>query len=207
MNRAKQGSAGGALILAMAFGGCSLWPAAPGALKVKPADVVAVERPELVLSANHVYRLVVGPRWADAPSRLLVVYARVQNAGDQSIAFRPEEMRIQLTDGESGRVFDRARAAELLRRTNFGDAEPAAGGTRMVWSEVALDDQVLHSLMDATDLSPGQIVEGFLIVDVGHPVASLEGAALEVVGTRSSDMAPVRNTYRFVKASVVAAAQ
>jgi hypothetical protein len=204
-NGSRLGSAAGALILAIALGGCSLWPPAPGT--VKPAGVAAAEQPQLVLSANHIYRLIVGPRWADSPSRLLVVYARVQNAGDQSIAFRPEEMRLQLADGESGRVFDRARAAELLRRTNFGEAEPPTGGTRMVWSEAALDEQVLHSLIDATNLSPGQVMEGFLIVDVGRPVASLEGAALEVVGTRSGDMAPVRDTYRFVKPSVVSAAQ
>jgi hypothetical protein len=189
--------------------GCGLWPPGPRAAKLKPVEV-PVERPSLVLSANHVYRLVVGPRWADAPSRLLVVYARLQNAGDQSILFRPEEMRLQLTDGGSGRVFDRARAVELLRRTNFGDPQPPTGEARTittVWAEAALDDQVLHSLMDATDLSPGQVVEGFLIVDAGRPIASLEGAALEVVGTRAGDMAPVRDTYRFVKPNVVATAQ
>lgn len=209
MDRLRQTlSAGWPFLVAAALvSGCSLWPWRTSQVETVRVEVSPVEehRP-VVFAASPAYRLLLGPEWADVPSRLLVLYARIENAGDQPILVRPGEMRFRLPDETSGRVFDRARAVELIRRTDCGvhdlsyvhkpPSEYFPGGLHSS-IQSRLDDQMLGSLLDVVDLSPGAAIEGFLVVDAGQPVASLDGALLELVGTRPGDSAPVHETYRF----------
>ena len=188
--------------------GCSLWPWESPPVTPVVVEVPTVEKPRLVVfAASPAYRLIIGPESADSPSRLLVLYARIENASDQPILVRPGEMRLHLPDETSGRVFDRARAVELIRRTSSGvpdlsyvdnPAEYIPGGLHSS-IQSRLDEQLLGSLLDVTDLSPGVAVEGFLVVDAGRPLASLEGSMLEMVGTRPGDPVPIHETYRFAQ--------
>ena len=196
------------------LGACSLWPWGRTEAPVEPTPVIV--RPPIVFAASAAYRLVVDPGSADAPSRLQVLYARIQNAGDQAIVARSADIQFRLPDDTPGRIFDPPRVAELLRRTSSGMHDlsylQSPGGYHPPGGleanlQYGVDLQIIESLLDMIELAPGATKEGYLVVDTRKPFASLAGATLELVATRSGDGAPVRQAYRMVAPQPVAAAQ
>jgi len=162
--------------------------------------------PSVSVTAIPSYRLIVSPRLADAPSRLLAVHARIETYSEQPLHFSPLGVRLRLPDGTTGRAFDRPRATEVLERADLGAADlsymaqrnarrPPGGLYERV--KGPLKNQLEQSLLGEVDFSRDQPLEGYLIVDAGRPVASLNGALLEVEATRISDALPVRDQYEF----------
>lgn len=154
----------------------------------KVMDVVAVPAFRLLLPAPYT-----------APtSRLFVVRGSVKNVGDEPLAFRPETARLVLPDGSAGAVFDRARAAELIRRTEVVLLDGSAAVLREP-TRTRLKIEIIQTLLDGAYLYPGQEVQGHLVADTGVPLRSLEGIVLEVSATRQSDQKVVHDAYRFAE--------
>ncbi len=195
----------GALLL-FGVAGCALPPWAKH--EVEPAEELTVTTvevaPSLFATAIPSYRLIVSPRLADAPSRLMAVHARFETYSEQPLHFSPLGVRLRLPDGTSGRAFDRPRAIEILERAELGAADLSylaqrngrrpPGGLYEAAKSV-LKNQLKQSLLGEVDFSRDRPIEGYLIVDVGRPVASLEGALLEIEATRISDAIPARGQY------------
>lgn len=169
-----------------------------------------VPPPSVMITAVPSYRLIVEARDADSPSRLLLLYTRVETVSDDSLRFDPSQAKLVLPDGTRAGVFDRARASTLLDRTELGswdlsytrDASRrrSSGGFPPAIAR-QLKEQVRGTLLDATELRRGQPVMGFLLVDTGVPLASLERASLEVVARRVGDAQAVREVYQFAATS------
>lgn len=105
--------------LALAAGGCiprqTAQPTGGAIPQATAGDFSVVAVP--------VYRLVTSPALLDAPSRLMVVQVRIVSTGNSGYAFTPGDLTVKLPDGTHARIFDRARADELLRRTFLAEAD------------------------------------------------------------------------------------
>ncbi len=167
---------------------------------------------ELSVTARPAYRLAISPGGADAPSRLLVLQVRLATSDDTALSVAPEDIALTLPNGEPGRVFDQARAVEVLHRTILADADlsylqrgsahPPGGlddGTRS-----GLVDIILGNLLSAQAFAGGQGAQGFVVVDTQVPLTSLDGASLQVVAYRLRDAAPVTAPYQFTSAPAAA---
>jgi hypothetical protein len=189
---------GGIVVLISSCAACGLlpgWRSAP----VEEVTITSakVEEEVIDVSATPVLRLVLVPPGPGPTSRLFAVYARVRNVGDEPLAFRPEAGRLLLPDGSSGVVFDRPRAAELIRRTELVQLDAPSADTLREPMRTQYKTQILTTLLDGAYLQPGQEVLGYLVTDTGTSVSSLEGIALEVFATRASDQRVVRDSYQF----------
>jgi hypothetical protein len=161
--------------------------------------------PSVLVSALPTYRLIVDPILADIPSRLLVLRARIETLGDDTLAFRPSGMNLRLPDGKRARVFDRARAEALLARATLGliDLTYVQAGRRHVPGglagpvEARLKQRVKDELLEYGNVTRARAIEGYLVVDILAPRTSLDGLTLEVVATRVGDAAAARDTYQF----------
>lgn len=196
----------GIIGVSMAAAGCPLRdllrPRAISSPTPMPTDVPRA----LEISALPVYRLHPDPAYLDAPSRLVVLYVRLWVNEDTVASLSLNDFALTLPNGDQGRVFDDARAAELVRRTTFsevgGDNHPAAGEPHPSGGIApALQPQirglVLDSLLREAVLSPHEPVSGYLVADMQQPLASLAGASLAVTLHRTSDAAPLYAVYEF----------
>ena len=194
-------------------GGCA--PAAGYRADVsatKPTTVTqAPKAPSIRITARPSYRLIVKPQESDAPTRLVVLYVRIKPASDGPLRFSPSNVRVSLPDGTSAAVFDHARAEVLLERLNLGVGNLAyvTNGSRRYppgglgrRSEKRFRAMVIDRLLDAAEFGAAEPLEGFLVVDMGHPLASLDGVVLEVRADRDGQ-SPLRDTYRFSQLSAV----
>ncbi len=201
----------GLVVVGLAASGCSLPPWGRPAPEPVPAVAVAEAPPVVTVSALLSYRLIINPALADAPSRLLVLHTRIEALDEGSFRFDPAGAQIQLPDGTIGRAFDQARALELLQRTDLGLGDLAylergggglpRGGLNAPLKPV-LTNLVRKELLGRTDFSREQPLQGYLVVDIGRPLASLQGVVLEVEAVRLSDAAPVRDRYEFASSGV-----
>jgi hypothetical protein len=157
--------------------------------------------------AVPVYRLVTSPAVLDSPSRLMVVQLRIVSTGEHSYTVAPGDLTVALPDGTHARIFDRARANELLHRTLLAEADmayllrpghvPGGVGT---FSAGALAEMVERNLLADGVFSPGQPLQGYVVIDTGQAMMSLDGASFEVIARRVGDDAPARYAYQVATA-------
>jgi hypothetical protein len=162
----------------------------------------------LTVTAVPAYRLIVSPGLADLPSRLLVLQVRMTTTGDAALSVAPDDLTLTLPGGRPARIFDRARAMELVRRTTLGDASLSSlsgngaanpGGIATdTQSQVA--DTVMGNLLADGVFIRGQNLQGFVIADTSTPLTSLDGASLGVTAYRLRDGVAVQTAYQFVTA-------
>lgn len=158
----------------------------------------------MTVKAAPAFRLIVRRDLADVPSRLLVLYARIETTGNDALYLDPARLRLILPDGRRARVLDPPRAAALLRSTKLArwdlgyTTKPrhTPGGLSSDL-ERRLRRKISGALLQATDFGPQQGVSGYFIADAGVPLRSLEDVALEIVVTRVRDASAVRNRYVF----------
>jgi len=159
----------------------------------------------LTVTALPVYRLVTSAALADLPSRLLVIQVRLSTIDDAALSVTPDDVGLALPNGDHAHVFDRARAVEILHRAFLADADFAYlqhnGGTPPVglsmYVQAPLTDAVVNNLLTEGVLTSEQPLQGYIVVDTGAPMASLDGASLEVSARRLGDSTAVRGTYQF----------
>ena len=168
-----------------------------------PPSGPPAEAGELSVSALPVYRLIVTPMLIDAPSRLLVLQVRFASSADRAMSLSPEDAVLILPSGERGRVFDRGRALELLRRTTLADADlgymqrPDSYRPGGLDPSAQLNETVMANLLIDGVYAGGQSVQGYVVVDTATPLASLQGTTLELYAYRLSDSQPARGSYQF----------
>lgn len=153
--------------------------------------------------ALPVYRLVASPGLLDTPSRLLAVQVRIEGSGSASYAFEPDDLTIALPDGSQARIFDRPRAIGLLRRAQLANADMSyllgadyrPGGLGN-FSAGTLSTMVQQNLLGPGTFGPGQPLQGYVIIDTGQPMVTLDGASFAVIAHRVGDDAPARYAYQ-----------
>jgi hypothetical protein len=162
---------------------------------------------DFIVSAYPAYRLVASPWLADSPSRLLVLQLRLNASGPGALSVTPDDVQLVLANGEHGRIFDRVRANELLRRATLADADLSylqraghpPGGLDEA-AQLQLTDMIGRNLLTEGAFTADQGLQGFVVVDTGAPLSSLDGVAVEVTAYRLSNSAPARGAYRFASA-------
>lgn len=181
----------------------TLWH--PPAPQSAPPPQPAASASGLSVTALLVYRLISMPTFADSPSRLLVVQVRLRSSIDSALSIGPDNIALNLPNGAAARLFDRPRAVEILRRTMLADADVSylqRGGDHPpggldASAQARLGDLVLGNLLTDEAFASGQDLLGFVVVDTTVPLASLDGAQLQVVAYRLRDAAPVTAAYQF----------
>jgi hypothetical protein len=165
--------------------------------------------------ALPVFRLVTSEVLIDAPSRLLVLQVRLEGGGDAAAyAFALQDLTVTLPDGTQARVFDRARAIELLRRTTIADADfgyllrdgHAPGGIAE-YSRAQISDMVAGRLLSNGVFGAGQALQGYAVVDIGTARMSLDGTVVDVIANRVDDFAPARASFQLTSAPTAGAAR
>lgn len=154
-----------------------------------------------------VYRLVASPGLLDLPSRLVVLQVRIEGTGDASYAFSPGDLTIVLPDGQRARIFDPARVNELMERTMVAEADMSyllrpnhvPGGVGK-FSSAAIAEMIERNLLGRGSFGPGQPLQGYVVIDTGQALLSLDGTSFEVVARRQGDDAPARYAYQFASA-------
>jgi hypothetical protein len=187
--------------LASLAAGCFLYPSAP---EVPPPAPPKVLPSPVTVSATPAFRLIVSPDFVDTPSRLIVLYARVETRGSERLHFDPTQMHLVFPGKRRGEIFDAPRAAVLLEQTELGrwDLDFSKGTAHSPNGfdkefRARLKEKIREALMTPADFGPEQALSGYVIADTGFPVTSLEDAALEVVTTRVRDLVEFRTTHQF----------
>lgn len=186
--------------------GCSWLSNSPTPDSAHPGEPQSAD---FTVSALPVYRLVSSPALADSPSRLLVVSLRLEGTGEASYAYTSSDLHVILPGGSRARVFDRARALELLRRTTIAEADMTyllrpdhqAGGIGE-FTRSAVADMVAANLLADGPFAAGRPLQGYVVIDTGTALMSIEGASFEVVARRLGDDAPARYAYQLPPAAV-----
>lgn len=189
-------------LLCLLPAGCTWLTPPPGPVSLPQVEVPPVVR----VSATPAYRLTVEPAFADIPSRLVVLYARIETLGDERLHFNPSNVQLELPNGTTARVFDRARAAAVIERTNLAvwstdytrdrRQRYPLGGLRTE-TKRRLKTEMLGGLLNEADVTRYRPLAGYLVVDTQVPLSSLDGTTMAVVANRVGDAAPVRETYQF----------
>lgn len=191
----------GVLAAIVGRSGCALVQktAAPR-VETEAPDGLAVS---VTVVATLSHRLIATPEEIQGPSRLVAVYARLENAGTETFLFNPANVTLTLADGTVGRGFDRQRAAALIERLEIAPAGSMSAQmhglpdrTRAPGVQELLKRQLIEGLLDEGALG-SEAIQGYLLLDTNRRSASLEGAVLYVSLTRVSDGAPMRQVYRF----------
>jgi hypothetical protein len=187
----------------LSIGGCPLLRGTPPPPTAPPP--APVDASGLSISALPVYRLVADPALLDAPSRLLVLHVRLETTDERPSTVWPENSLLTLPGGQHGRVFDRGRAMELLRRTTLADANLAylqrvegyQPGGFDVWSREQLVDMIMANLLSEGALTKATGVRGYVVADVHTPMSSLHGATLDYWAYPLDDSQPAHARYAF----------
>lgn len=188
--------------VALTTAGCVPRPSAT------PKETVrAATAEDFAVVAVPVYRLVTSPALLDAPSRLVVVQVHITSTGPHSYSVAPGDLTVALPDGTHARIFDRARAGQLLRRTLLAEADMSyllrpnhvAGGVG-TYSASALTEMIERNLLADGIANPEQPLQGYVVIDTGQVMMSLDGASFEVIARRLGDDAPARYAYQLATA-------
>ena len=188
-------------LVLLSSAGCSLFPCPPR--KTEPAPP-PVERPSVLVKAFPAYRLVVDKKLEDAPSRLVILHARIGSKEMDKLHFAPANLHLLLPDGSRGRVFDKTRAAILMDRTDIAmwnlkyTLEPGhPPGGILPEFRAKVKAKIRERLMAETEIPPGRSVKGYIVADTTYPLESFENVSLEVVATRDGDALRIRGSYDF----------
>lgn len=175
-----------------------------------PGKPHTAEESPFRISATPAFRLIFSQREGDLPSRLLVLWARIETDTHNIYDVRPIDARVVLPDGSKIRVLDRDRAAVLVRRTWLGAYDLSyRTQPRFPWGGISeparkrLQEEVIASLIDDSALTRHHPLEGYLVVDTITPLSTLDRVGLEVVARRASDHVRVRNTYQFASSTAL----
>ena len=202
----RAGIAAGAMLVAAA--GCTLpdffHPKQP--TPVVPPTPQGMVSNDFTVSALVAYRLAISPALADLPSRLLVVQLRLSGSQVGVLSLTGDDVQLVLPNGEPGRVFDRGRALELLRRTTLADGDlsyvqrggPPGGlddAARLQMTEMIQSNLLIEGVFTAD-----QPIQGFVVVDTGTALSSLDGVSFDVIAYRLRDSAAAHGAYRFAAA-------
>jgi hypothetical protein len=199
----------GAAVLLSCSTGCNMQfrPRGYRPTPLPQATPVPVAAGQLAVSGRPAYRLIVTPLLADAPSRLLVVQVRINSGDDRALTLASEDISVVLPTGEVRPAFDRGRALELLRRTSLAEADLSylrngayvPGG---VDSSILpqLNALVVSQLLPEGAFTGGYVVQGYVVVDTGVALPSLNGSSLQAVAYRLSDGVPAQGFYQFAAA-------
>jgi hypothetical protein len=186
------------------------WQRTPGPLAMASPGPGATG--PLAMKALPAYRLVASWTQADAPSRLQVIQVQLWSTDDGALSLRPEDLVLVLPTGEQRRVFDRDRALELLNRTKLARGDLSyLQGTGYVptgldeYGRQHLTATVMRNLLAEGLVNNVYSVQGYVVVDTGNPLASLDGASLVGVARRLSDSAAAGGTYQFAATAPAAA--
>lgn len=162
----------------------------------------------LSVTAVPGYRLVVSPTAVDSPSRLLVIQVELSTTDDRALSVTLDDLALVLPTGERRSVFDRGRAMELVRRATLADADlsyllrsdghPPGGLSE--YARPQLTDMVMSNLLTDRAFTSEHGMRGFVVVDTGVPLMSLDGASIEVTAYHLSGSTPVRGVYQFATA-------
>jgi hypothetical protein len=196
--------------LGLLLAGCSLLPGWGRGSGAYPEGPEAAASPAFVTAVPS-YRLLIDTASPDSPSRLLVVHVRAAARAERSFSFGLGSVRLRLADGRFARVFDRERAAVLVRRTRLGAANlsylhtnggnhPPGGLPPQLQS--SLEDYVLDHLLADGTVRPGEPMEGYVVIDTLEPLSSLDGAVLEA--TTEENGVAARDTFLFTRTGPVA---
>ena len=182
----------------------------------QPAAAPATSQAASTISTHAlpVFRLVTSEVLIDAPSRLLVLQIRLEGGDATAYAFALQDLTVTLPDGTQARVFDRARAIELLRRTTIADADfgyllrdgHAPGGIAE-YSRAQISDMVAGRLLSNGVFGAGQALQGYAVVDIGTARMSLDGTVVDVIANRVDDFAPARASFQLTSAPTAGAAR
>src|SRR5215468_3694848 len=200
--RMRAGVAAGAVLACVA--GCAdfFHRRQPPVTPPPPAPVIGWD--DFRVSAHPAYRLVAIPWLADAPSRLLILQVWLAAKGSGALSVSLDDMQLVLANGEQGRIFDRMRANELLRRTTLAEADlsylqhgghPTGGLDEAAQSQ--LTDMIGSNLLTEGVFTADVPLQGFLVVDTGTPLSTLDGVVIQVIAYRLSDGVGARGSYRF----------
>lgn len=168
-----------------------------------PGPGAIAQATDFTLVALPVYRLVASPGLLDSPSRLLAVQVRLEAVDGASYAVAPDDLSIALPDGTQARIFDRPRATQLLQRALIADADmsyllrpdhlPGGLGT---FAASALSSMLQENLLGPGTFGAGQPLQGYVVIDTGQPMMSLDGASFSVVAHRVGDDLPTRYAFQ-----------
>jgi hypothetical protein len=174
-------------------------PGAPGHPDAAPITVTA-------LSA---YRLVTNRVVIDSPSRLLVIQLRLAADDAATYEFTTDDLVLHLPNGGEARVFDRARAVQLLRRTTLAEADlrylqqpDHAPGGMSDYVRPQMTDMVEANLLNKGTFDGGTALQGYVVVDTGESFLTLDGGAIEATAHRLGDGATARTAYQFAAVPV-----
>lgn len=176
------------------------------------APAAAAAPGEFSTHALPVFRLVTSEALIDSPSRLVVFQVRLDS--DTTYAFDPRDLTVTMPDGAQAKVFDRARAMELLRRTTIADADFSylqrdghAPGGIPPYSREAIAEMVASRLLFEGAFGAGQPMQGYAVVDVGAARMSLDGVVVAVTAHRLADAQVTRSTFVLASRPAVGAAR
>lgn len=144
-------------------------------------------------------------------SRLLALWVRIENTGNEPLAFNPENVVLTFADRSATVPFDRERANLLIERLDVAPTEEAAAEYVDEWAlarragqQPILKRQLRDDLL-AERLLGTEVVEGYLLFDTKQRTSSLDGALLEILLVRDSDQTMQRQVYHFANAPPPAA--
>ncbi len=161
--------------------------------------------PALIVTAVPEYRLLIYPDLPTA-SRFFIVRTRVQPISDDLFHFTPTDVRVTLSDGSTGRTFDRARAKALLDALDLVEAQspPGPAPNGYGWDgrlapaiQDRLRTEIGLALLDEGAFTRTEPLQGYLVVDTGRLQSSLSDASLEVTVSRVGDDLIAKESYQF----------
>ncbi len=178
--------------VALVASGCP-FAAPPTPVPVAPTPRVIIPEPRIQARAHPAFRLVIPPRPIGDPTRLVVVFVHIENIDDEPLVIRPDLIRLELPDGTTRFALDKPRAFEILKRSLLarfdapnprGDGEPSrikskpgiSRSEQQRWEKRFRDELIAN-----TRLSPGESIDGFVIVDTSRRFASLDDTVVEAV--------------------------
>jgi hypothetical protein len=189
MFRVPATAIGGSICLALFAAGCPRpSPLEPPGEPTPRADIPA---PRIQARAHPAFRLVIPPRPVYAPTRLIAVYVRIENTHDEALVIRPDAIRLELPDGSIRLALDKPRAFEILRRSLLARFDPYGDGKANLGSskseQLQWERRFRDELLDETQLSPGESVEGFVVVDTSRGFETLDDTVVEAVAQPPDD--------------------
>ena len=193
-----------ATALMVCLAGCPLTSASNTGPPADPWQELATS---VTVAAEPARRWLVTADENQSGSRLLVVWVRVESAGNEVVAFTPDNVALVFADGTTGVTLDRDRADILIERLEVAPTDEAVANYPDLWTiarrpdqQRNLKQQLRDGLLAERPLA-AETAEGYLIFDTRQRTSSLDGASLQIILVRNSDGAKLRQVYPFARVS------